>query len=126
MADLAGGLMVLLMALGALLILIAAVGIVRMPDLLGRMQASSKAGTLGTILILAGVALAHGDAGVVVEAILVIVFLFLTAPVAAHVIARAAQRSGSVVSTELVIDELSDGADAPARQGRTSSHDATD
>jgi len=99
MADLPGGLMILLMALGALLILIAAVGIVRMPDLLGRMQASSKAGTLGTILILAGVALAHGDAGVVVEAILVIVFLFLTAPVAAHVIARAAQRSGSVVST---------------------------
>ena len=87
-----------------------------MPDLLARMQASSKAGTLGTILILAGVALAHGEAGIAVRAILVIVFLFLTAPVAAHVIARAAQRSGCAAPKELVIDELSDGADAPGRR----------
>ena len=120
MADLARGFSVLLMALGGLLILIAAVGIVRMPDLFARMQASSKAGTLGTILILAGVALAHGEAGIVVRAILVIVFLFLTAPVAAHVIARAAQRSGSATPTELVIDELGGGVeDGGRRSGRS-------
>jgi multicomponent Na+:H+ antiporter subunit G len=112
MAELAGVLMVALMVLGALLILIAAVGILRMPDLLTRMHASSKAGTLGTILILAGVALAHGELGIAVRAVLVIAFLFLTAPVAAHVIARAAQRSGSAKSTELVIDEWSDDQNA--------------
>jgi multicomponent Na+:H+ antiporter subunit G len=96
-----------LAGVGALLILLAAVGILRMPDLLARMQTSSKAGTLGTILVVAGVALAHGQAGLVVRAILVIVFLFLTAPVAAHVIARAAHRTGGATSDELVIDELS-------------------
>ncbi len=99
------------MTLGALLILLAAVGIVRMPDLLSRMHSSSKAGTLGTILILAGVALVQGGTGVVVRSLLVIVFLFLTAPVAAHVIARAARRSGQAASDELVVDELGTGPD---------------
>jgi multicomponent Na+:H+ antiporter subunit G len=106
MTELAG---LVLVSLGALLILVAAIGILRMPDLLARMHASSKAGTLGTILVLVGVAMMQGDAGVVVRAILVIVFLFLTAPVAAHAIARAAHRSGGATSEELVIDELRSG-----------------
>ena len=48
----------------------------------------------------------QGDGRIVVRSILVIVFLLLTAPVAAHAIARAAHRSGSATSDELVIDEL--------------------
>lgn len=92
--------------LGTLFVLLAAVGLLRMPDLPTRMHASSKAATLGAILILVSVAVRHGDADVVVRVVLISLFLFLTAPVAAHVIARAAYRTGVPLSEETVLDEL--------------------
>ena len=95
-----------LAALGAFLMVVAGLGIVRMPDLPTRMHASSKAGTLGAAMILIGVAFAFADGAVAVRAILVIGFLFLTAPVASHVIARAAYRTGVPLSDETVIDEM--------------------
>ena len=97
---------VVLAGLGTVLMLVAALGLVRMPDLLTRMHASSKAGTLGAALILAGVAVEIGEARVVAEVALIWLFLFLTAPVAAHMIARAAYRSGVPLSKETVVDEL--------------------
>jgi len=95
-----------LAALGAFLMVVAGLGIVRMPDLPTRMHASSKAGTLGAALILIGVAIAFADGAVAVRAILIIGFLFLTAPVASHVIARAAYRTGVPLSDETVVDEM--------------------
>jgi multicomponent Na+:H+ antiporter subunit G len=79
-----------LMLAGSLFCLLGAVGIIRMPDLFTRLQAATKTGTLGVGFILVGVAIHFGELGVSVRAVLVIAFLFLTAPVAAHVIARAA------------------------------------
>lgn len=72
----------------------AGLGVLRLPDLLIRMHASTKAGTLGSGLILTAVAVAFAEGTVVARAVAAIVFLLLTAPVAAHLIGRAAFRTG--------------------------------
>lgn len=81
---------------GAGFMLVAALGVLRMPDLFMRMHAATKAGTLGAGLLLLAVALAHGQASVTVRALATITFLLITAPVAAHVIGRAAYRAERV------------------------------
>jgi multicomponent Na+:H+ antiporter subunit G len=105
MSGTATVLALLLAGLGTLLMLVAGLGLVRMPDLLTRMHASSKAGTLGAALVLAGVAVEMGEARIVAEVALICLFLFLTAPVAAHMIARAAYRGGVPLSDETAVDE---------------------
>lgn len=75
---------------GALLTLVSAVGVVRMPDLFTRMQASTKASTLGLGLLLLGLAVRRPDTAVVIRAISIAAFLMVTTAVSAHVIARAA------------------------------------
>lgn len=93
-ADLAAIFAALLVALGTLFVLIAALGIVRMPDLFTRMQASSKAATLGAICILCAGALHFFDGALAVRALLIAIFLGLTAPIGAHMIARAGYLAG--------------------------------
>jgi multicomponent Na+:H+ antiporter subunit G len=90
---------------GTLLILVAGLGLIRMPDLLTRMHASSKAGTLGAALVLAAVAIQLAEFAIVARCLLIILFLVLTAPVSAHVIARAGYRSGVPLSEQTVLDE---------------------
>src|SRR5688572_31286738 len=82
---LSGGLLIA----GATLALLAAVGVVRMPDVFTRMQASTKASTLGLGCLLLGAALQLGDVGSFVRALGIGGFLLVTTSVAAHVIARA-------------------------------------
>ena len=72
--------------------LVAAIGIVRLPDLLTRMHASTTAGTLGALLVLVGLGLHQGDAPVITKAVATALFLLLTAPIAAHMIGRAHAR----------------------------------
>jgi multicomponent Na+:H+ antiporter subunit G len=103
--------------LGVLLMVVAGLGLVRMPDLPTRMHASSKAGTLGAALVLTAVAASFADIGVAVRAGLVVLFLFLTAPVASHLIARAGYRSGVPLCDETVVDELRDAGPPPERPG---------
>ena len=95
-----------LIVAGSLFCLVAAVGTIRLPDTLIRMHAATKAGTLGAGLILASVALFFGEVGLVLRALLTLVFLFLTAPVAAHLIGRAAYRSGIELSARTWVDHL--------------------
>jgi multicomponent Na+:H+ antiporter subunit G len=90
---------------GTGLILVASLGIVRMPDLLTRMHASSKAGTLGASLILVAVAISLASTAIVMRVALIILFLFLTAPLSAHMIARAGYRRGARLCEETVIDD---------------------
>ena len=97
---------VVIASLGIAFMTVAGIGLLRMPDLPTRMHASSKAGTLGAALVLAAVAWHFGDAAIAVRVAVVCVFLLLTAPVASHVIARAAYRTGVPLSPETVIDEL--------------------
>jgi len=79
---------------GSLFVLLASIGLLRMPDLYTRMHPSSKAATLGTVLILIGIAVHFEDGAIAVRAVLISLFLFLTAPVASHMIARAGFLSG--------------------------------
>lgn len=96
----------ILMLVGAGFLLLAAVGIIRMPDLYSRIQAAAKAATLGVGCIVLALAIHFQDLGITVRALLVIAFLFLTQPVAAHVIARAAYFVGVPLWERTIIDEL--------------------
>jgi multicomponent Na+:H+ antiporter subunit G len=117
---------VVIAALGTGLILVAGVGIVRMPDLLTRMHASSKAATLGAALIILAVGIHFGGTGPVVRAILIILFLFITAPVAAHMIGRAGYRSGVKMADETVIDEYRPTVEADGGPGAGDPGSGTD
>lgn len=94
-----------LFILGALLALLAAVGLLRMPDVFTRMQSSTKASTLGLGCLLAGMALRHPDLNTVIRAGTIGAFTMLTAAVAAHVIARAAAVTGAPLWEGTIIDE---------------------
>ncbi|MBY6190133.1 monovalent cation/H(+) antiporter subunit G [Microbulbifer agarilyticus] len=73
----------------------AALGLVRMRDIYLRMSTSGKGATLCCGLLLIGVALLFQDTGVTARAVAAILFLLLTVPVGAHMIARAAFRTGT-------------------------------
>ncbi len=90
---------------GATLALLAGVGILRMPDVFTRMQASTKASTLGLGCLLAALAIRYPDPAIVIRAAAIGAFMMLTAAVAAHVIARAAARSGSPLWKGTLLDE---------------------
>jgi multicomponent Na+:H+ antiporter subunit G len=79
---------------GSLFALVAAIGVVRLGDLYTRMHAATKAGTLGSGLLLAAVAVHSQDGGIVVRALAAVAFFLLTAPVSAHLLARAAYAAG--------------------------------
>lgn len=83
----------ILALVGALFGLFAGLGLVRLNGVLNRMHASTKAGTLGSALTLAAAALYFREAGTTVHVIAIILFLLFTAPLAAHMIGRAAARS---------------------------------
>lgn len=108
---------VLLLA-GALQCLLGAIGLLRLPSLLGRLQAATKPQTLGLLLILAGTALLVPlvDAATLV---LVALFQLITAPVLSQLVGRSAYRSEAVQPEILVADELADrlraDGDAPSR-----------
>ena len=95
-----------LLLIGSALMLVAALGLVRMPDLLCRMHATTKAGALGGGLMVAAVAVYFDDPGVVTRAVAIIIFIILTAPVAAHIVGRAAYFVGVELWSNTVIDEL--------------------
>jgi multicomponent Na+:H+ antiporter subunit G len=95
-----------LLLLGAVFSLIAAVGVLRLPDLLTRMHAASKAGVVGAGFVLLAVAVMSSDIGVALRAIVGVVFLLLTTPVAAHLLARASYRTSDQLAKNMVVDEL--------------------
>lgn len=103
MFDLIAGALVLF---GAAFVLVAAIGVLRMPDLYVRMHAASKAGTLGVGSLLLAVAFHAGETSVIARALIAIFFLVLTAPVGAHLLARAAYVSGVPCWSGTKTDEL--------------------
>ena len=96
----------ILLLAGAAFMVLAAIGIVRLPDLPTRMHASTKAGAMGAIMTMAGVALHFSDSAVAARAIAFIVFILLTAPIAAHVIGRAGYFTGISLWSGTTKDEL--------------------
>jgi len=92
--------------IGAFFVFSAALGLVRMPDVYLRMHAATKAGTLGSGLLLVGVAIWSGEPDVVLRALAAVLFLVITAPVAAHLLGRAAYISGVPLWRGTRLDEL--------------------
>ena len=90
---------------GAAFALLAAVGVLRMPDVFTRMQASTKASTFGLACLLLGAALQMGDFASFIRTVSIGAFIFLTTPVAGHVIARASYYADIPLWEGTVLDE---------------------
>jgi multicomponent Na+:H+ antiporter subunit G len=103
-----------LLLLGALSCLLGAIGLVRLPSMLSRLQAATKPQTFGLFLVLAGTAL-RVPTDSAVTLVLVALFQVITAPVISQLVGRSAYRSGAVRPEVLVVDELADGR--PTRPG---------
>jgi multicomponent Na+:H+ antiporter subunit G len=91
---------------GVALALLAALGLQQFPDVFGRMHAATKPATLGLLLIATGAAVHLGEPPAIAKLALVVILQFVTAPVAAHMVGRAAYHTGTVLSEETIVDEL--------------------
>jgi multicomponent Na+:H+ antiporter subunit G len=103
---------------GALLSLAAGVALVRFPDLHSRMHAATKPQVLGLLLVLLGCALRLRTGVDITTLVLVGILQLATAPVAAHMVGRAAYRDGQVRTDLLVVDDLAPVADRIDRDQR--------
>lgn len=99
-----------MMVVGALLAVIAGLGLNRFPDVFARMHAATKPATLGLALVMSGAAILVPDVGGQAKMLLIVVLQFLTAPVGSHLVGRAAYRAGTELHESTVVDELA-GAD---------------
>lgn len=102
MSDIIG---YILAAVGILFDIFGCIGLVRFPDVYNRLQASTKCVTLGTILLLVGVALISGWGPTSAKAIICAVFILITSPTAAHAIAKGAYASGVKLWENSVVDK---------------------
>ena len=98
----------LLLIVGAGFLFLAALGLVRMPDLFMRMSAATKGATFGVGAALLAAALYFADLAISIQAIATVAFVLLTAPVAAHMIGRAAYFDGVPLWGKTQVDELCD------------------
>lgn len=97
-----------LLLIASTLTLLASIGLLRFDTVYGRIHPVTKAITLGVVLAAVAAALQVGDPSNVAKLVLVAVFQVVTAPIAAHMVARAAHRTGERATTHLAIDELRD------------------
>jgi multicomponent Na+:H+ antiporter subunit G len=91
MSELVAGCLIIL---GGAFAVIGALGLLRMPDVLIRMHASTKIGTLSTGLILAGCAVVFADPDIIIRVIAIVLFILLTAPIGAHMMGRSVLSTG--------------------------------
>ena len=106
---------ILFAAIGAFFMLVAGLGVLRMPDLYMRMSASSKASTLGVSFALLAAMFYFRDLAVTSRCVATIIFMFMTTPVAAHMIARAGYLSGARLWKGTIIDQLQGQYDLPRK-----------
>ena len=92
--------------LGALLAMIAAIGVLRLPDLLSRMHAATKPQVLGLVLVLVGLGFRLREPETIGILVLIALFQLLTTPVANHMVGRASFRAGQVREDGLVVNDL--------------------
>jgi multicomponent Na+:H+ antiporter subunit G len=103
MSELMGSILILL---GSIFLFSAGLGMLRMPDAFTRLQAGTKASTLGNMLVLSGVAFYHP--GWSLKLLIVIYFVLLTNPISSHALARAARAIGVPMTRTTAIDALRD------------------
>ena len=95
-----------LMLSGALIVVIAAVGLHRLPDVYARMHVATKPATLGITLCLSGAALRADSTSTATKLLLAVVFQLVTTPAAGHLLGRAAHVARAPVSKYTFLDEL--------------------
>jgi len=105
MSDIIGYMLIIV---GILFDIFGCIGLVRFPDVYNRLQASTKCVTLGTILLLFGVAVISGLSATAAKAIICAVFILITSPTAAHAIARGSYASGVELWENSVVDKYAE------------------
>ncbi|MCP4998442.1 MAG: monovalent cation/H(+) antiporter subunit G [Hyphomicrobiales bacterium] len=105
----------LMIVIGSAFTFVAALGLIRLPDVYTRMHAASKAGTVGSGVVLIALGIEAGDTGTLTRALAGVAFFLLTAPISAHLLAKASYAVGYRLSELSVVDEM------PKRGDRTSS-----
>jgi len=105
MTDIIGYILIII---GILFNIFGCIGLVRFPDVYNRLQASTKCVTLGTILLLVGIALIDGWGSLAAKAIICAVFILITSPTAAHAIAKGAHAAGVELWENSVVDKYAE------------------
>jgi multicomponent Na+:H+ antiporter subunit G len=95
-----------LLVAGAAFLLLGGLGLVRMPDVFNRIQAGTKATTLGTLLSLIGMACLQPDWAL--KLLLIGLFILFTNPLSSQVMARAAHRTGAEKTAKTSVDRLAE------------------
>jgi len=110
-----------LILLGAILCLSAAVGLLRFRDVPSRLHAATKPQVLGLILICLAIALSQRTVGGILFGLAlvapVVLMQFATAPLSAHIVGRQAYRNGTTDERSLVVDELAESKQTPPAAG---------
>jgi multicomponent Na+:H+ antiporter subunit G len=96
---------------GSIFLFLGALGVYRMPDVYNRMQAGTKATTLGTMLTLLGIGICHYEW--LGQIFILIMFIALTNPISSHALARAAHFKGIALTEKSVTDKLKEDETAP-------------
>jgi multicomponent Na+:H+ antiporter subunit G len=101
----------MIITIGILFDIFGCIGLVRFPDVYNRLQAATKCVTLGTFMLLVGVAIVNGVSALSMKAIICGVFILITSPTAAHAIAKGAHASGVELWENSVIDKYAEEID---------------
>jgi multicomponent Na+:H+ antiporter subunit G len=96
---------VLAIVIGVFFMFVSSLGVLRLPDFYSRLHAPTKAATLGLFFLFVAVAIGVPEKVVVTKALLALIFIAATAPVGAHIMSRAAYRTGVRPDERMVIDE---------------------
>lgn len=116
MVDILG---MIFIAIGLFFDLLGCLGLIRLPDIYNRLQASTKCVTFGTCSILFGTFLMLGFTAGGIKSLICIVFIVLTAPVSAHALSRAAHKSGIKLWDKSVCDKYEEDSNAERTQNKT-------
>lgn len=111
------GTALVLILIGAVLCLIAAIGLLRLRDVPTRLHAATKPQVLGLVLICVAVALSLRSWPVVAFLVPIVMMQLATAPLSAHMVGRQAYRNGTIDERGLVVDELRDSRETPPAAG---------
>lgn len=107
----------LIFLLGAVVLSAAAgIGLLRFPDVLSRLHAATKPQIFGLLLVIAAIALDQRSFGTMLALLPVFVFQSLTSPISAHMVGRAAYRTGQLDDESMVIDELAPAIESAEHQ----------
>ncbi len=100
----------ILLAIGVFFTLVGVLGIIRMPDVFGRLQASTCIPSLGNIFLIAGgivyaIATNVTEPGTYVKLAVILLMVLLTNPISGHALCKAAYKMGALPKSKMVIDD---------------------